>query len=362
VLRDSPDGDTVRAVTALAGTLNILGDRRGLEVADEGIELAEALGVDAAQLAHTFTIAGINYGMVSRIPLATAMLEYAARAAERGGDRYSQARALMNLADVIGGFDPAAAAAAARQALEIAQRLGASLMLSFAVMNLSDALVTSGEWDEASELLDDALGAGHVQEWVAIWQLGLLGLRGDSDEAVSRRSSVELRDKSEDPQDVAAIAWLDTIIAFGAGDLQGTIRHARRALAHAQVLGIRADVMRWTWGIGARAAHDLGDTAALRELVGLVDSHPVGHLTPIMRAEADVARIHLGMIDPEDVENVFQRAITTLRDLPAPYQLAWVLLDRGRDDDVAEAAAIAERLGAKPLAKRAAAARTVQPA
>jgi hypothetical protein len=81
-----------------------------------------------------------------------------------------------------------------------------------------------------------------------------------------------------------------------------------------------------------------------------------------MRAEADVARIHLGMIDPEDVENVFQRAITTLRDLPAPYQLAWVLLDRGRDDDVAEAAAIAERLGAKPLAKRAAAARTVQPA
>jgi nucleotide-binding universal stress UspA family protein len=160
------------------------------------------------------------------------------------------------------------------------------------------------------------------------------------------------RQQSEDPQDRAVIDMAGAAAAYAAGDMSAALDQSRAALVHADVLGLRTDSMRWSWFIAARAARGLGDTTALQELVSLVGGHPIGHVPPTMRAEADLLRIRLGSGDEAEGDETFERSIATLRDLPAPYHLAWALLERGREADLAEAAAIAERLGAAPLLER----------
>jgi hypothetical protein len=193
------------------------------------------------------------------------------------------------------------------------------------------------------------------------WVL-LHGLRGDADAARSARAGIAVREESEDPQDLAWIEVSDAAVALAAGDAEATLRHARGALSHLDVLGVRSDSSRWSWHLAVRAARALGDTETLNELLALVDGHPVGHVPPVTRAEADLTRIYLAgdEMDPAAAGEIFERVITMLRELPASYYLAWALLDRGRDADIAEAAAIAERLGAAPLLQQTAA-RSSQP-
>jgi hypothetical protein len=124
--------------------------------------------------------------------------------------------------------------------------------------------------------------------------------------------------------------------------------------------------VRWAWPLAARAAHDLGDTAAVGELLALLDSGEQGHLPPMLRAEHDLARARLAAAggDP-DAGPAFAAAISGLRKLSTPYHLAHGLLDHagyltrlGNAEAAAaaigEAAGIAQRLGCQPLLDRAA--------
>ena len=137
-------------------------------------------------------------------------------------------------------------------------------------------------------------------------------------------------------------------------------------LAHADALGISHESLRWAWPLAARAAHDLGDTAATRELLALLDSYPPGHLAPMLRAERDLVRARLAARDGDQAAAAsFAAAISGLRELSTPYHLAHGLLDhaqhlsRTRDADAAAAAIgeardIARRLRCQPLLDRAA--------
>ena len=116
---------------------------------------------------------------------------------------------------------------------------------------------------------------------------------------------------------------------------------------------------RWAWPLAARCAHELGDTAAVRDLLDLLDSHQSGHLAPMLRAERDLVRARLAPAS-------FTAAIARLRELSTPYHLAHGLLDHAEyllTTGGAEAAAaaideardIAGRLRCQPLLHRAAA-------
>ena len=67
----------------------------------------------------------------------------------------------------------------------------------------------------------------------------------------------------------------------------------RHVLAHADAIGISHEYIRWAWPLAARAAQDLGDTAAIRELLALLDPTSPGTLAPMLRAERDLARARL---------------------------------------------------------------------
>ena len=144
------------------------------------------------------------------------------------------------------------------------------------------------------------------------------------------------------------ISLVEAFTAAARRQPQDALRHARARLAHAGALGISHDYLRWAWPLAARAACELGDTAATRELLALLDAYQPGHLAPMLRAERDLARARLAARDGDPAAAAaFAAAISGLRELGTPYHLAHGLLDHAayltrRGDADAAAAAIGE--------------------
>src|SRR5206468_3745892 len=122
-----------------------------------------------------------------------------------------------------------------------------------------------------------------------------------------------LRSDSEDSQDIAGTAMVEAAVAHAAADSRAVLRQARQALSVAGGIGMKSDTMRWSWTLASAAARTLGDTDALQQLITMVDEHPAGGIPPTTRAGADLAKIHLGAVDPVVTAEIVDSAITTLR-------------------------------------------------
>jgi hypothetical protein len=373
VLREHPDNDTVRALDELARLEVSAGTPAADALSAEALALGQDLAVDEATLAALFSTRGTCHAYAGRNPQAAASLREAARLAGQAGDTVELGRALLNLADAVTGTDPDAGAEAARDAAAHSRRAGARNLLAFAVMNLAQALLMTGDWDAAAAELAqaaDADGLGDI-EYLACYRAWVAALRGEAPAAQAALAGLGDLRASEDPQDQARIAVAEAFTAAALGQPAAALRHARAALDHAAVLGISAEDLRWAWPLAARAAHDLADTAATGDLLALLDGYQPGQLAPMQRAERDLARARLAAAsgDP-DAGPAFAAAVAGLRQHSTPYHLAHGLLDhaahlaaRGETEAAAaaagEAAGIAQRLGCQPLTDRA---DTTQPA
>ena len=368
VLGPEPDIDTVTALLYL-GQIEL---NFGLDThIAEALELGQALDVGDELLSRVFVTRGITHAIADRAAEAAAALEYAARLAARVGDREEEGRALVNLSDTLAPVDPRAAADAARTAADRTRQVGARRQLAFALSNLVEALFTTGDWDEAATVLHDAheregMDSGDMTQ---VQRARLAGLRGEVE------ATRELLDTgldryraSEDPQDRSAIALVEAQLAAAIGDDAAALDRARAAADYESDLGIRAESVRWAWALAARSAYNLGDSAAQLKLLEGLDRYPIGKLPLVLRAERDLVRARLAAgTDDAEAARLFERAVDAFRKIPALFHLAHALLDhaeflRGFDDNdaadaaVVEATQIAERLRARPLAERAAAA------
>ena len=315
-LRADPDTDTVRALGNLARVEVFAGSPDGDQLSAEALSLGQAIGVGDDELSRLFSIRGVCHAFAGRRPQAAAYYRESARLAQQAEDSRRLAVALLNLADVVGGTDPAAAAEAARAAAGHARRAGDRAYLANATFNLAQALLMLGDWDAAdAELIraadSDALAGSELLACVR----GLLAaLRGDAVAAQAALAGLKELRASENPQDQATISLLEGFTASARREPRAALGHARAALAHVGALGISADDLRWAWPLAARAAYDLNDTTAAGELLALLDSHQPGHLMPMLRAERDLARARLaaGNDDP-DAAAAFIAAISSLR-------------------------------------------------
>ena len=235
----------------------------------------------------------------------------------------------------------------------------------------------TGDWDAAgAELAQAADGDGLAGiEDLACYRAWLAALRGDAPAAQAGLAGLGDLRASEDPQDQAFIAVVEAFTAAARRQPAAALRHARAALDHAAALGISAEDLRWAWPLAARAAHDLADTAATRDLLALLEGYWPGQLAPMQRAERDLARARLAAAgaDPDaGAGAAFAAAISGLRQHSTRYHLAHGLLDHAThlshlgDDQAAAAAAreaadIAARLGCQPLLDRAETIRPTRP-
>jgi tetratricopeptide (TPR) repeat protein len=310
--------------------------------------------------------------MAGRHPQAVAYFREAARLAAQVGDNVRLGLVLLNLSEALAFGDPAAAADAARTAAGHLRRAGARSYLAFAITNLAHALLLLGDWDTAERELTEAVDSGELDsiEYLPCYLGWVAALRGDADTAETMLGALRDLQASEDPQDKAKISVAKAFTAAARHQPGEALRHARDTLCHVGALGISHECLCWAWPMAARAAHDLGDTTAVGELLALLGSYQPGHLAPMLRAERDLTRARLAdhRGDP-DVTAPFAAAIASLREQSTPYHLAHGLLDHARylsrrgDADAAaaeadEAREIARRLRCQPLLDRAAAAST----
>jgi class 3 adenylate cyclase/tetratricopeptide (TPR) repeat protein len=367
VLRVDPDADTVSALERLAKVEAFASDAiaEGDRLSAEALDLGQALDLGDARLARLLTTRGMVHAFCNRTVEAAAAFKHAADLAGRSGDRMEQGTALLSLADTLSSSDPAAAAAAARAGAEMLRAVGAREPLAVALSNLCEALLSAGEWDEAARELDAAIERDGLadQAFVQVQRGFLAALRGDHAKATVVLDGLSRFHATEDVQVRTALLLLQAAIALAAGDPAGTLDRAHAVVRYEEGLGVRAEAVRWAWPLAARAAHVLGDLAAERELLAVLDAHPIGHLPLLLRAEADLARGRL-TVDPDEAGALFERGIAVLRRVPFPFHLGDGLLDyadlmlitgdhASAEAAVTEATNIAERLRAAPLRERA---------
>jgi tetratricopeptide (TPR) repeat protein len=368
VLRADPDTGTVRALESLATVEVFTGAPGADRLTTEALALGQALGVDPDTLGGLFMTRGMYLGTADRYREAVAYLRESVALATQTGDNARLGRALVNLSEGLVVTDPAAAAETARAAGVHLRRAGARGYLAVAAGNLVQALLALGDWDAAERELGqvaDADGLAAV-DFLGCYRGWLAALRGDAATAEAMLAAlVDLR-ASEDFQDMSLVSKVEAFTAAARNRPEDALRHTRAVLAHTDALGISHEDVRWTWPLAARAAHDLRDTVATRDLLALLDAHPPGHLVPILKAERDLARARLAVGDGEAAAAAaFAAAISGLRELGSPYHLAHGLLDHAgylasTADAVAARAATAEALGiagtlrCQPLLDRAA--------
>ncbi len=254
---------------------------------------------------------------------------------------------------------------AARTAVGHLRRTGARDYMAVGLANLGLALFTLGEWDTAAAEFAHAADADGLagNEILVCHQAWLAALRGDADGAQTMLAALPDLRASEEPQSQALVAIVEAFIAAGRREPETTLRLARATLAYADAVGVNHESIGWAWPVAARAAWELGADAVSTELLAMLDALQPGQLTPMLRAERDLARARLAPAGDRAAD--LAAAITGLRERSSPFNLAHGLLDqaaeltrRGEPDAGAaaadEAIAIAAQLRCQPLLDRAA--------
>ena len=367
VLREDPDIDTVRALGELAALENFGGTPAADEVTTEQLRLAEGLAVGADLMAQAFMGRGIYFTAIARNAEAAVYFREAARLGEESTRVDIIGLALLNLSNSVAITDPAAAAEVSRRALDPLRRAGDRYSMAIGLLNLAEALLEIGDWDEAADLLapgGEADNLGEVMEPVRVAQGILAGLRGDQAWAESITASFTFLRGSEDQTERAAVATVETLAAAAAGRYEQVLQHVAGVLSATDAMGISSDFIRWVWPVAARAAVDLGRPETVADLLAMLDSELPGRLAPLLRAERDLVRARIAVLNGDaDAGARLGAAVESMRGMSPPHLLAGGLLDLaehlGSVGDPAaalaleEARTIGERLGCRPLLDRA---------
>jgi class 3 adenylate cyclase/tetratricopeptide (TPR) repeat protein len=366
-LESEPDRDTVNALDDLAHVETFSRSSEGDTLSANALELAQVLDLPDAMFAKLLTTRSLWHTRSGRPVQAAAYLREAVLRAELAQDSAIAGRALLNLSDTLMASDALASSVAARAGRAHSRRIGDLFMLSGNLCNLIQALLLTGEWDEAAEVFETATTDDGLADNPSVAYGGTLlrAMRGDT---AGARALLPILDQvvgSEDPQDQAQWQTSVATTAMSAGDYGTAVAESRKTLALGDAMGIRSDPIRWSWPLAADAALAMNDIGAAHELVDWLDSQPWGMLPPILRANR--ARIWAQLLHRSgdaQAPQAFVTAVVALREIGSPYHLALGLLDQaeslaGAGEAVAalaladEARLIAEGLGARPLADRA---------
>jgi DNA-binding CsgD family transcriptional regulator/tetratricopeptide (TPR) repeat protein len=289
-------------------------------------------------------------------------------------------RGYVNLSDVLellGRHQEAAQAAS--EGLDLAVRAGlARTWGSFLIGNRAESLLRLGQWAEADRLTGRALsGLPEGVFGAALWQLRaeLAAMRGRYDDAASElRAGRRAIGDTTDVQFTQPIRYAEAMIALGRGDLPA----ARDAVAAGLAGGTPSARHAWPliW-LGMRVEAD--EATRCRDRREQIPEGTAQHCADLARTAAQLAipappgRGYQALVAAEHARAAgteqaaaWSQAVAAWQDTEEPYPLAYALLrlaeahcatgdPQSAARPVRQAHAIAERLGAAPIAAEAAA-------
>jgi DNA-binding CsgD family transcriptional regulator len=380
-----PAGQVTRAravvLAALAGALMRADDMpQSVEVARRAIEAARAVGARELEADASITLGALAYttGIEGLEPLREGLR----LALETVADNpWTALRGYTNLSDTLELFGRhAEAAEAAGEGIKLAVSSGVVRTLgSFLIGNRAEPLLRLGEWAEVDEITAEGLRGlpeGVFEGTLQQIRSELAAMRGDWEGAGRglrhlRRSVGDV----EDAQFTLPTRYIAAMIALGTGDL---------AAAREAVTGALGTVISWMprywWPVLWLAMRvEADDATRFRDLREAVPSRIAEQRARIMGVSATLqtpappAEGYKALVAAEDARAAgidsagnWAAAVAAWERAAEPYPLAYALLrlaearvSAGERDEAAMAVqrahAIADRLGAAPIAAEAAA-------
>jgi ATP/maltotriose-dependent transcriptional regulator MalT len=352
---------------------------RAAEVAQRAVTAARAVGARDAQAEAEITL-GSTTAYLDRPEAGLDPLRSGVRLALDADLTGTALRGYINLSDALELLGRhAEAAEAARDGLELAVRAGMARTLgSYLIGNQAEPLLRLGQWADVDRLTTEALNAlpeGVFGATLHMLQAELAAMRGRYDEAVRiLRDARRLVGDTNDVQFTQPLHYADAMISLGRGDLPAARQAIADGLAGLPVswaaryawpliwLGLRIEADEATRSRDRR--EDISATVAQRsaELAELAAQLPAP--APPSRGYKALAVAERARADGTDGATAWADSVAAWRAAKEPYPLSYALLrqaeaatEQGDRDAAAEAVreaqALAERIGAAPVAAEA---------
>ncbi|MFD7712354.1 AAA family ATPase [Streptomyces sp. NPDC059786] len=353
-----------------------------LSDAQRAVEYARMVGADDIELNARLTL-GLLMVDAGDIEAGLAVMYEVKDQAVRRGIAAVVGRSHINLPSVLEGVGRSAEAAGIlEEATGLTRQLGLLDSEAWVWGNYSESLYSLGRWDEATEAATNAHTTGQSAKprGSGSTRLARIALaRGDMAAASRHLAAARSNYGTHDPMPQNTLPVLRITLGVAAGE--GRLADARAALDQALAAGFPPGTQRYGWPLllaGATAEADTrGLPAAAPGRAGVLArlGDATRHLTtgaPVWQAYDLWVRAELRRAEGTDLPRHWSEVVTALEPLGRPYDLARVrhrlaesLLaagaadDRSRsEDDRARAAellrlagAVADRLGARPLAE-----------
>ncbi|MFI0167071.1 AAA family ATPase [Streptomyces sp. NPDC017095] len=349
-----------------------------LAAAERAVEYARMVGARETELHALLTLGGLT--VEAGDPEAgLAQMRQVLRDTLDEGVHPVAGRAYVNLPSALRGVGrDREAVPLLREGIEFCRRYGLLDSGAWAWGNLSDALDALGRWDEAAEAATHAAQVGHSAKPRAAGALRLAHLalaRGDLAEAGRQLAAARAWYGTHDPRPQQSLPLVR--ITLGVAAAEGRIADARAALLPALDAGFPPGTHRHGWPLLLAAATAEADArtlpAALPGRTEMLDrvSAAVRTLTadvPLWEGYRAWTRAELLRATGRDTAGTWAPVVAAFECLDRPYDLARVrhrlaaaLLAGGCEEErdravelLRLAAAVADQLGARPLADAAA--------
>ncbi|MEV5176044.1 AAA family ATPase [Streptomyces flaveolus] len=376
LVRGLPPSEVHAEVLAVAASWSM--QRRpgpeALAAAERAVEYAHMVGARETELDARLTLGGLT--VESGEPEAgLAQMRQVLRDTRAEGMHQVTARAYVNLPSVLQSVGrDREAVPLLREGVDFCRAHG--LLDSGAWMwgNLSEALYSLGQWQEAAEAAAHATRVGHgamPRGAGALLMAHLALARGDLAEAARHLAAARAWYGTHDPMPQQSLPVARIVLGVAAAE--GRIADARAALLPALDAGFPPGTHRYGWPLLLAAATAEADARALPaarpgraetldRLSAAVRTLTTG--VPLWQAHAQWTRAELLRAQGRDTADTWSPVVTAFECLDRPYDLARVrhrlaaaLLAEGGDDEreravelLRLAAAVAAHLDARPLA------------
>jgi DNA-binding CsgD family transcriptional regulator len=381
-----PEGQASRAQAIVLATLASALVRsseleEGTRMAQQAVAAAAAAGAADVEADATITL-GVAVSYLGPVEAGLGPLHSGVALALKLGIPATAVRGYINLSDVLELLGRhREAAQTAGEGLELAARAGLSRMLGlYLIGNQAEPLLRMGEWAETDEMTARALRAlpeGVFAATLRQLRAELYALRGRYDAAAG-----ELRDArraigaTDEVQYTQPMYYVDALIALGRGDLPAAWEAVTAGLAGAP----RSWEARYAWPLlwaGMRVAAE--EATRFRDRREPVPAELTGRCIGLAAAADQLATpappwlAFRALVAAEQARAAgtagtqpWRAAIAAWQDTEEPHLLAYALLrlaeagsQAGEREEAAQAVqrayAIADRLGAAPIAEEAAA-------
>ncbi|MEA2444611.1 MAG: hypothetical protein QOJ12_1903, partial [Thermoleophilales bacterium] len=377
---EPPTVELAVVLASLASTRLVLGKMvAAREVGERALAAARGAGARPQEASALITI-GSASGYLSEPEDGLPAIRDGLRVATEIGDQYAAVRAYVNMSDILQGAGRhAEASATAVEGLELASRVG--LVDQFGVIltvNAAEPLYRLGRWREAEDLLAPSIELNPPSprsRYLYVLRAEIAAGRGRYDDA-ARQLELTLRVTAEglDFQHGALIAPFEAELMLDLGERASARAAVAGALADERVravpryaaplvwLGLRAEADAATEARDRRTDPDAEIAARAAELTAIADgleSH-----SPESRGYAALVAAERERLAGEAGTEAWQRATVAWREAGDVQRLAYALVRLAEAQLVAddrpaataavrEAAEIAGRAGAEPLAQEA---------